>query len=365
MKKLLFMLFILSVVSAQVSAQSSLGELYVNEELSFEINGPTGWLKHVSSQQGGHKAIFYKTASGEKLKYPLIGITVDTAPEHIQTALDFANLVLPEYRASSERAQAVFNLVEAPHEIKINGMTGARFVYEMTGKDGKVMKSMDCKFMNGDLVVSIQGIDYPESFESNLSSFEEAINSFKFREKAATSAGSTKTRSLKDILATGEKQYGVYTNKTPFFSLSIPDKTNRKWYFVGFDAPPVPFYIVCEETLSKNLPLITSMVDQVPVDKLPKSQEEFFQEIAASHEQWERDSVGGNINFINKGSPINIKGLTAFERIYELTNKNIKYHMLYIFLDGHLLQISLNTTTTDFAQDDSDFMSIINTLLTK
>ncbi len=362
MKKFLFIFFILSVVSTQASAQSSLRELYVNEELGFEINGPTGWLKHVSSQRGGRKAVFYKTAGREKLNYPLLGITVDTAPEHVQTALDFANLVLPEYRAPAERMQAIFNLLEAPHEIKINEMTGARFVYEIAGKDGKAMKSMDCKFMKGDLVVSIQGMDYPESFESNLSSFEEAINSFKFREKATTSAGSTKTRSLKDILATGEKQYGVYTNKTPSFSLSIPDTTNRKWYFVVFAEPPAPFYIVCEETLSKNLPLITSMVDQIPADKLSKSKEEFFQEIAASHEQWERDISGGGINFINKGNPINIKELTAFERIYELTNKNIKYHMLYIFFDGHLLQIGLNTATANFAQDDSDFMSIINTL---
>lgn len=365
MKKLLLTLFILSVVFTRVSAQSSLGELYVNEESGFEINGPVGWLKHVSSQRGGHKVVFYKTVSNEKLKYPFLGITVDTAPDHVQTALDFANLVLPEYRASAERMQAVFNLLEAPHEIKINEMTGVRFVYEMSGNDGKAMKSIDCKFMKGNLVVSIQGMDYPGSFKTNLSSFEEAINSFKFQAKTTALAGSTRSRSLKDILTKGEKQYGVYINKTPSFSLSIPDTMKRKWYYVVFSEPPIPFYIVCEETLTKNLPLITSLIELIPTDKLSKSKKEFFQEIAASHEQWERDNLRRNINFINKGNPVNIKGLTAFERIYELTDKDIKYHMLYIFLDDYLLQIGLSTATADFPRDDNDFMSIINTFLTK
>jgi hypothetical protein len=42
------------------------------------------------------------------------------------------------------------------------------------------MRSIDCKFIKDNLIVSIQGMAYSEDFETNLKDFKEAINSFKF-----------------------------------------------------------------------------------------------------------------------------------------------------------------------------------------
>jgi hypothetical protein len=259
--------------------------------------------------------------------------------------------------------QAAFNLVEPAHEVEVNGNKGARFVFEQTGPGGRNMKSLDCKFIRGDLVVSIQGMDYIASFSDSLSDFEAAIRSFKFREaKEPAAAGGTRKFSLRDLLASGEKVYGVYKNSSPGFTLNIPADTIKKWYFVVFPKPEGPFYIVTDTTFSKDLPFISSMIGWIPAEKLSRGKAELFQKIALEHQQWEKRIFGEDINFINNGAPVKIKDLAAFERITEVPGSNIKHHLLYIFLDEYLLQIGLNTSITDFAQDDKDFMSIINTL---
>ena len=170
---------------------------------------------------------------------------------------------------------------------------------------------------------------------------------------------------LKDYLASGKQQFGFYENKEARFTLRIPEGTQRKWHFVVFNDPEVPFYIVCENTILENLPFISSNIFQLPPETLNKGKEVLFQEIALQHTEWERDISGGDIKFINKGSQLDIAGYAAFERIFESPGLKTTYHMIYIIFDNMLLQLGINAKSPDFASDDRDFTNIINTLETK
>jgi hypothetical protein len=154
------------------------GELYTNKEYGFEIRGPKGWFRR--AREGGREGevIFAKQEEGFGL--PILGVTTDIAPAQVKTALDFASLVLPSYEEAINRHQGTFKLVEPITEIEANGFKGARFIYEVSGSGGKAMRSIDCKFIKDNLIVSIQGMAYSEDFETNLKDFKEAINSFKF-----------------------------------------------------------------------------------------------------------------------------------------------------------------------------------------
>jgi len=351
-------------VTATQFAQESLGELYVNEEHGFEIRGPKGWFKNLGRPNSGPAVIFTRHLYTGQMRLPILGVTVDTAPANIATALDFANFILPQYQASADKTQAQFKLIEPPHEIEINGRKGARYVFQMLGKD-RAMESIDCKFLRGNMIISIQGMDTPEAFQADLADFQEAVSSFKFREPQKVPEG-TRTRALVDVLATGQKRYGKYENREPSFSLDIAKDAHSGWYFVVFNEPRAPFYIVSDATFKKNLPFISSMVSVVPADKLTENKEKIFKEVAAENEQWEKNTwAKENINFINNGSPLALNGFAAFERVLEIPNQNIKYHFVYIFLDKFLLQLGLNTTIEDYLQDDKDFMNIIRTLTAK
>lgn len=171
------------VTVAELPAPQALPEnpegRFVNEEYGFEIMGPRGWFMHLG-QGGKQTAAYFTKQSEEKFILPVLGVTIDMAPPNIQTALDFTNFVLPGYQGPAKRDQGVFNLIESPHEIEINGLKGSRFIFEMLARNNKGIKSIDCKFMRGNLIVSLQGMDYPETFNTHLKDFEQAINTFKF-----------------------------------------------------------------------------------------------------------------------------------------------------------------------------------------
>lgn len=166
--------------NVEETVSESQGELYVNEDIGFEIRGANGWFKYLGPAGSKAKVMFSKYPKIENMKFPFVGVTVDVAPQNIDTAVGFANLVLPKYQASLEKTGATFTITEPVHEIEIAGQKGVRFVFEVSDKAGKGMKSLDCKFMQEGVVVSLQGMDSPQNFSENVNDFEEIISSFKF-----------------------------------------------------------------------------------------------------------------------------------------------------------------------------------------
>lgn len=182
-KKLSISLLILLFTSAMASAE----EVYVNEELGFSIVAPKDWHKHIISpgSMGTQYGGVAFTKSPELFIFPQLNVIVDFLREdmqHIKTAMDFAEFIVPYMKDVAERKGGSYMMVEEPHEINIDDIRAARFIVDRVGTEGKSLRIIDCKFIKEDLIISLQGMDWSSSFEINLRDFEEAINSFKFLE---------------------------------------------------------------------------------------------------------------------------------------------------------------------------------------
>lgn len=167
------------IQASSLAAPESLEGYYVNEEYGFRMKGPNGWFMHTDIA-GSPQAVIFTKEPTEKINFPMFGVTIDIPPEDILSAFEFAKFVLPQYQASAQKHNAVFKLIESPREIEVNGVKGARFIFEQFGQDGRAMQSTDYKFMKGNIIISLQGMDRPEAFEKNRRDLEESINSFVF-----------------------------------------------------------------------------------------------------------------------------------------------------------------------------------------
>jgi hypothetical protein len=155
-------------------SEDSLREIYVDEVNGFEIMGPKGWYKYLGSggRQGEVKFIRESSAA-----FPILGVTTDSIGDFL-TLLEYTNYIIEYLRENFANRQGVMKLLEPSHEIEINGIKGTKFVYEVTGPVN--MKAVDYKFMKNNLIVSIQGVATPDTFDKYVKDFEEAIASFKF-----------------------------------------------------------------------------------------------------------------------------------------------------------------------------------------
>jgi hypothetical protein len=159
------------------SATVSEGALFESRKFGFKIEGPAGWIKEIGSGGKDGEVKFSQTSDGP---LPVIAITTDSMGS-FPTLLAFTDVVIKDLRVSAEQRQAVFNLIEEPKEIEVNGAKGVRFIYEFVGPIA--MRFLDCKFINKDLVVSVMAVDYSGSFDSYSKEFAEALNSFTFNEQ--------------------------------------------------------------------------------------------------------------------------------------------------------------------------------------
>lgn len=351
--------------------QASADSGQVNKGQGFRISAPKGWHKQVVPDKSA-LVVFVKD-SADKNDIPRIGVTVDQAPPGINSALEFMKLVLPQYQKGIEKQGGIFRLISQPERILMpNGAEAAAVTFEMVNRRGPSLTSMDFKFMQADKVATIQCVDYSNAFKANFSDFSRAIESFEFvgvpGRKSGGIAEGARVRALNEIAASGKKQYSKYENKEPFFSLDIPKDMNGAWYFLVFNDSRAPFYVMEESGAGEGLPMITSMIDVLPADKLAKNKEELFEEVAMEHERWEKGMPAiASVNFIKK-APLDLNGPPAFERLVETAFKNgkkVRLHVVYIFLDKFLLQIGLNADSAAYAKDDADFMKIIKTLTVK
>lgn len=170
-------------------APSASGKLYRDKEYGFELRAPRGW--HISkiapgtegTKLGGVK--FTKNPADEANPFPIIGITVDavgTSPYNtgINSALDFARKIFEGQRRMAASKGGKFQAIEEPREIEIGGQRAARFITKLISSSGKAMCVAAYKFKQADIIISVAGVDVPDTFQGSLRDFEETANSFKF-----------------------------------------------------------------------------------------------------------------------------------------------------------------------------------------
>lgn len=163
----------------------SQGELYVNEEYGFEIRGPKGWFMH--TDVGGQKnyPVSFNQSVSDAFATPVLGATIDKIPLQVKTCIDFLNYTLPFQREPVEKAGWQLVVIEQPHEVEVNGIRAARFIFDCIPPEDKkapIQRNMQYVFMKNDktaisLMCLASGV---ASFEKHKNTFEQAINSFRF-----------------------------------------------------------------------------------------------------------------------------------------------------------------------------------------
>ncbi|UCG35089.1 MAG: hypothetical protein JSW17_06280 [Candidatus Omnitrophota bacterium] len=152
-------------------------EVYVNRKYGFTVTGPKDWRKQLGSR--GSKGIVVFIESFDTT-LPRLGVTIDKAGD-AKTVLKYANLTIRDLKNKARKRQLRLRILERPHEITINGIKGAKFIYEIAGLID--VKHIDCKFMKKGLVFSVMGASYSDDFKNYLKDFENTINSFSFLKK--------------------------------------------------------------------------------------------------------------------------------------------------------------------------------------
>jgi hypothetical protein len=109
-------------------------------------------------------------------------VTVDVSQKTYRDVLDYSKAMLEMYQKSAEAKGGAVKIIEPPHLIDISGIKSARFVVDRVGARGKVLRMIDCKFQRGNLMVSVQCMDFSDTAESHLKDFEYAIKTFSFLE---------------------------------------------------------------------------------------------------------------------------------------------------------------------------------------
>jgi len=187
-------IIIYSLFCSTSAFSESQRERYVDEEHGFEILAPSSWFVH---KDAGGTPVFTQSSTSQ-VKFPRIGIIVESLPYEAMTAFDCSESLVKQYIEMAKQAKAIFKLIEPVTEIKVNGMKGAKFMFNMMAQDGSnSVRYIDCKFVRENYIISIIGISYSGNFNQYINEFEDCINSFR-----STANGSEDITNLQDLVKT-------------------------------------------------------------------------------------------------------------------------------------------------------------------
>lgn len=164
-------------------------ESYIDKRFKFEIRGPRGWFKKPGITYTMSTGATYTTAptyskhahgKGE-MALPAIDMLVlglnratDESLKGFNNAIDVSRFNVQQWEEMGAK------IIEAPHEIEVNGIKGARCVVEKADPDGKLKRVIEYTFMSNDVVITINGVGWLDTFDADIKDFEAAANSFKF-----------------------------------------------------------------------------------------------------------------------------------------------------------------------------------------
>ena len=179
-KKLLFLFFLVVLLSGCVSTWKQVGGNYSSKEIHFTADLPNGWMTLQSPD------LLLITKDGILLQNIIIK-RMELTEELEDSKKKFRSDMLPHEQAeliiddfTSNQSMLNFQVLEN-RPVTIDGNKGFRIVFTYKNNDGLRVKSIYNGFMVQDWFYSIRYTAAARYyFDKDLDSFEKTFNSFKF-----------------------------------------------------------------------------------------------------------------------------------------------------------------------------------------
>jgi hypothetical protein len=159
-----------------------------------------------------------------------------------------------------------------------------------------------------------------------------------------------------------ELQSATYRSSNPPFEISIP-KECLGWHIRYASLKGKPILIVKEK--NSGMPFIDTSVSfyaDVPADiKLLWPDSYRLLELVAANAEKNEKEVIKDVEFLIS-QRVTIFGLPGYDRIFRSKAIGITYHYVYLLFPQAIVQFSLNTKTTSFDENNSDFVVIVNSI---
>jgi hypothetical protein len=296
---------VIAIASPPIDAVAGFEEgRYLNKEQGFSIIWPKGWFKRVEDNRRGVFSISYaknREPSPGVMDLPIFGITVVSTPAPTSNPLDFANQVFSTWKST----EAKYNVVEPPKEFEVNGIKGAKFLWEKPAWDRIENKEFWVRilmmfFINEGKPANMGLYSRRETYEQDYKNIEPAINSLKFI--ATSSAG-----------ATPNKEGEFYVNKEYGFEIRGP----KGWIRHEGDGSPLVVFTKYMAGGKTSFPSLAVTIDMAPEDI--RTALAFSNYILPKYQEIKGRKVSG-FNLSEPPHEIDINGLKGSRFIFSISD---------------------------------------------
>ncbi len=160
--------------------------LYVNDKYEFSIVWPKKWIKlreEDYKNRIGQKEFAISYQKFEKsqtvMDLPVFGLFIEAPRSSASTALEIAWAVFHQWRHTEKE----WRTVEGPAELEVNGISGARFVWDKPAWDGNKkfwVRIVNIYLVREKYIVHFTLFCRPEEFQDNYQEIEKSLNTFRF-----------------------------------------------------------------------------------------------------------------------------------------------------------------------------------------
>jgi len=328
---------------------SSEDNFYVDQQFGIKIKPPKGWFLRDDIKMRARVVLFSKHNIGQ-VAFPMLSIQQNPVPPNIKDALDFSKLLLKMSQEQSKNY--MFKVIEPPQKIEIGDLSGAKFIFEMRGRDGKLGTSIDYEFIQGNTAISLQYADYSETFKENLGYFEEAVKTFAFLEPKNALAKEKKLKLEDDIVTSGS----VYKNEEYGITFNEP-----QGWVKNLRGSPTSLVGYTKVEDNKNAGMIGITVDDISGTSEIKTALDFAKRVL----QTMTYKLPG-IKIIKPPEMINANGIVAAAIMYDMPTDSNKLPwstmVVFIMQDRKIIAINALSPIADWKKNMDDLGIIISSI---
>ncbi len=184
-------------------------ENYINEENGFSIVWPKGWTKDNEGPNPIGFSIAYRKDKEPSpvMDLPVLGVTVSAPQGSAGTPLEMAHQMFGFWKATEKK----YNIAEPPSEIKINGLTGAKFLWDKPAWDKFKnqefwVRILNAYFMSEGKLYTINAFFHADQAQQEYPEIDAALKTFRLLPRTQEKITS-----------------GVYTNPNHGFAITVPN----------------------------------------------------------------------------------------------------------------------------------------------
>lgn len=309
-------------------------ELFINKAHGFKMELPGGWVERLDMVQadGGYITAWAKDRQDY---WPSIVVAIDdiTKKPWITRAIHYTKAFFEELLSRTKD-----NIIEAPHELEINGVRCSTIIFEMPlvnpAGERILIRTQTHHFIKEGKAITVMMQARSSEFDSYAKDFNQAINTFEFTD-----------------MAVPQEADNYYSSEEFGFWVKGP----REWLqFIG--EPGKDKYVVSyQKDREKEFPLMGITVDRLSAQQ--KTALDFLIQIAQTYQ----DNVSGRIIEPPKEMPPITEGTSAAMFVGERSRgssdtQSALQTLQFVFVkDANAISLLCTDASKDFSSHSEAF----------